>query len=226
MAENDVGKFCRHCSATVTDFTTLTDKQIIEVLRQTSGKLCGRLGASQLNRFLAESKKKKSTTQFPQLLTGLLLASIFNKSQATAKTINAEFIQATECRGDSKQLYKTASKEEAPRQDSLNNTIEGRVIDAQTKESLPFATVIIKDTKVGVSTDTDGKFKLFIPDSLLSRKITLLVMSVGYEKAEITVKQTDLPLTKEFFIIPTEPALIGEVVIVKKKKWWQFWKRK
>ena len=41
-------------------------------------------------------------------------------------------------------------------------TITGTVIDSQTKETLPGATVILKGTTSGTSTDIDGKFSLSV----------------------------------------------------------------
>jgi len=36
------GKYCMHCSKTVTDFTHLGDQEIIKLLKQSSQNLCGR----------------------------------------------------------------------------------------------------------------------------------------------------------------------------------------
>ncbi|HXU26406.1 MAG TPA: carboxypeptidase-like regulatory domain-containing protein, partial [Bacteroidia bacterium] len=39
-------------------------------------------------------------------------------------------------------------------------TLKGRIIDANTNQTLPFVGVLIKNTQVGTLTDIDGKFQL------------------------------------------------------------------
>ncbi len=67
-------------------------------------------------------------------------------------------------------------------------------------------------------TNHDGKFKLIIPDSLTTKKITLVVMCVGFKTIEITVKRKDLPIVKDFAIVP-DLVSMGETIITR-KKWW------
>ena len=62
-------------------------------------------------------------------------------------------------------------------------SISGSVSDQSTNESLPGASVLIKGTTIGVTTDIDGKFTLKIP----AEANTLVVSYVGYEKVEIFI---------------------------------------
>lgn len=94
------------------------------------------------------------------------------------------------------------------------------VIDSETNEPLPFASVLIKDSKTWTKTDLDGKFKLEIPDSLLSDNIYLVITYIGYKQAEIKFNKNNLPITIDLVIDPSEQVLLGEVIYVKKKKWW------
>lgn len=60
-------------------------------------------------------------------------------------------------------------------------TITGRIVDAKGGSSIPFASVRIKGTKVGVTSDAQGQFVLRnIPDNAI-----LIIASVGYESYEI-----------------------------------------
>jgi hypothetical protein len=102
----------------------------------------------------------------------------------------------------------------------LKNVVQGLVIDISTKEPISFSTIYIKDTKIGTMTDLDGKFRFVIPDSLITEKIYLVVASIGYKKTEIVINKNELPINKNLAISPSE-MLLGDVIIVKKKKWWQ-----
>ncbi len=69
-------------------------------------------------------------------------------------------------------------------------TITGKVFAAETKEPVPFATVLLKGTAVGASTDFDGNFQITtdkISDSLIASYI-------GYRKTVIALKR-GLPQT-------------------------------
>ncbi len=63
--------------------------------------------------------------------------------------------------------------------------ITGTVLDAETKEAIPGATVLIKGTQNGTITDFDGNFRLELnPDDVELLNISF----VGYESQEISIK--------------------------------------
>jgi TonB-linked SusC/RagA family outer membrane protein len=59
--------------------------------------------------------------------------------------------------------------------------VSGRVIDQKTGEGLPGATVLLKGTTTGISTNADGNFTLTVPDN----GGTLVISSVGMVTQEI-----------------------------------------
>ncbi|MAE83992.1 MAG: SusC/RagA family TonB-linked outer membrane protein [Flammeovirgaceae bacterium] len=62
--------------------------------------------------------------------------------------------------------------------------ITGRIIDAETKESIPGATILVKGTQNGAISDLDGNFRLQIgPDD----EQVLVVAFVGYKSQEVSV---------------------------------------
>lgn len=65
--------------------------------------------------------------------------------------------------------------------------VSGKVVDRNTGEPLPGATVKIKNTTIGVATDIDGKFKL----TLVGEDATLEVSFVGYAPQEVTLGKND-----------------------------------
>ncbi len=108
---------------------------------------------------------------------------------------------------------------------SQQNSINGKVIDSETKEPLAFVNIVINNGKYGGTTDIDGKFKI---TSFQDIK-TLDLSYVGYESKSIDViktkKQIIIKLKRievslpEFVVFPTEnPAhRIIENVIANKK---------
>lgn len=62
-------------------------------------------------------------------------------------------------------------------------TITGKVIDAATKETVPYAAIQIKGSTVGWTTDENGKFSIDV-----TKGSVLTVSSLGYISKEVTVK--------------------------------------
>jgi ferric enterobactin receptor len=94
-----------------------------------------------------------------------------------------------------------------------NFTLAGRVADAATGESLPFANVSIEGTKTGTQTNVDGRFTLL---QVPSDTVTLLVSYVGYK----TLRYYLNPKVKfEQFVIEVESAgnALEEVTITGEK---------
>lgn len=82
--------------------------------------------------------------------------------------------------------YASVSATAAPRQAvaPANVTVKGQIVD-EDGEPVMGATVMVKGTSNGTSTDLDGAFSLSVPSG---RKITLSVSYIGMKPAEYTVK--------------------------------------
>ena len=63
-------------------------------------------------------------------------------------------------------------------------TISGRVVDKQTGEGIPFATIFMPETEKGCMTDVKGQFSLVVPKQ---GRVKLKVSSLGYAACELTV---------------------------------------
>lgn len=227
MTKTDIGKYCSNCSKTVIDFTSLTDNEIIQIIDKKSDKLCGRLNKLQLNRLIENKQLSKHSTLY-KTLTGLFLLGTAINSFAKNNLLSKQSSQMEIVSIADKKTNNTSQEKQKkePILDSLKNVIQGKVIDIQSKEPLPGAIVVIKNSKTGTTTDMDGKFKLIIPDRLLTDKIQLVISYIGYENTEFSIDKRTLHETKDFLIIQAQQSLLGEVVVIKKKRWWQFWKSK
>lgn len=66
---------------------------------------------------------------------------------------------------------------------AVERELTGRVTDASTGEGLPGVSLVVKNTKRGVTSTADGTYRLLIPDG----SVVLSVSSIGYLPQEITV---------------------------------------
>jgi len=91
-----------------------------------------------------------------------------------------------------------------------NFVVTGRVIDADSRVSIPFVNIIVNNGKYGGTTDIDGKFTILSPEKIESLRLTY----VGYESLNYTIgnktknlvlklKEKDYELP-EYVVYPTE----------------------
>ena len=64
-----------------------------------------------------------------------------------------------------------------------NITVKGVVTDAATGETVPFASIQVKGTMTGTSTDADGNYSIDVP-----RNAVLIFSSIGYVNQEVAVE--------------------------------------
>ena len=84
------------------------------------------------------------------------------------------------------------------------NTVSGTVVDSEVGVGLPGASIVVKGTSVGVSSDFNGDF------SISAESGDVLVISyVGYESAEISVDDSN---TITIELSPEDNILSGVTV--------------
>ncbi len=76
----------------------------------------------------------------------------------------------------------------APRLFAQTRSITGIVTDADTKETLPGASVVIKGTSNGTSTDMSGKYTVTVNPN----EDTLLFSFIGYESQEVNIGKSEV----------------------------------
>lgn len=87
-------------------------------------------------------------------------------------------------------------------------TVEGSIVDAETKEALPFVNITFNNNpQLGTTSDIDGRFKLEHHSNLISVQLSY----VGYQNKNISIEISDTPLLLE--IKKTDVAL-EEIVVI------------
>ena len=189
MTPTELGKFCSSCEKEVFDFTTFSDEQLVKHLG-IKDHVCGRFTDRQLNRDLQLQRKQRHnylSYTFSGLFSLFLLNSSTTKAQEKPKTIQ------TDKKFTSIPLQNTRAN------DSI--TVSGTVLD-ETRCPLPGATVVIKGTTTGTSTNFDGKFNLECKKS-----DTLTISYVGYHSYEISAD------TKEMVVELKLDKTLSDVVV-------------
>ncbi|MBW0176284.1 carboxypeptidase-like regulatory domain-containing protein [Sediminibacterium sp.] len=224
MSDKQDGKFCMQCAKLVIDFTELSDQEIIQLLSQNTRNVCARVTPEQLNRDLRTHTPKAKRTRLA-IFTGIFtMLTVENASAALHKSsVNTTLYHVEE--PSSRLHVKSDVNAGPPTIDSTQNIIQGKVTGANTKLPIAYATVMIKNTNVGVLTDTMGLFTIIVPEKLKAKQIELVVSSVGYVQVETKIDPKRMYEKGELIFLQPNEELLGEVIIIpKRKKWWQFWK--
>jgi TonB-linked SusC/RagA family outer membrane protein len=83
-------------------------------------------------------------------------------------------------------------------------SFEGTIIDSQTNQPLPGATVVINESNIGTTTDFDGNFSL-----LVEKDDTILISYIGYISKKVAVSSG----TNQIYLDPDSDEL-DEVVLI------------
>ena len=94
--------------------------------------------------------------------------------------------------------------------------LTGRVTDAETKDSLPGANVILEGTTIGAATNIDGQFIILnVPPG----KYTLIAKMIGYTSMRVENVNVSIDLTTETnFALSSTVLKLGESVTVKAER--------
>ena len=88
-------------------------------------------------------------------------------------------------------------------------TVRGRVIDAQTRSPLIFATVIVKDSNVGIVTNIDGEFTLKVSPSATELEVSYL----GYRNRTVAISSLTTNNGMNIIALESAPVPIKEIIV-------------
>jgi hypothetical protein len=160
MTEVDKGRFCNACRKEVTDFTVLTDQEILLFFKKAgTAPVCGHARADQLNRpFYLPATRTRS---LPRTLTAHLAASFL--------FLQAFFGPATVW-GSPRYKQEISTPEPAVGKSAV---IKGKVIDYASHKPVTGITIIIPGTDLKAVTDKKGSFTFMLPADFTIDSITL-----------------------------------------------------
>jgi hypothetical protein len=204
VTESNSGRFCGSCSKTVVDFTSMTDRQVIDYLSAAHQKTCGRFSEAQYSainhRLYADNLPSASWWKRVVLAVTMLTSAQYLKAQTAPAKPNTEQAPISIMMGK----VAIASK------DSTYHTVIGGIIDAADKSVLPGVTIKVEGTTIGTMTNAEGKFMLRVPVSATR----LVVSFVGYNSQSILIDPKSEQIQP--IALKMQAALMGEVIVVKR----------
>lgn len=153
MLPEQQGKFCLSCQKKVTDFTNMTDAEMLTYFTQSKGNTCGRFTDDQLERRIAEPKKHSIGKW--KYFWQILIPVMFGVYRSEAQTTKGE-VATTICIDKSK-LVQPVLMGDVVVYRPVNYSLQ--IID-ETGQAIPFATVHFKSKNLMLSADAMGRFKV------------------------------------------------------------------
>jgi len=96
--------------------------------------------------------------------------------------------------------------------------LQGRIIDALTKEPLPFVNIGVLKKELGTVSNEDGFFFLEVPD--VFAKETLHFSMIGFDERDFQVADLEaILLSNNTLVLAEQTTFLEEVVLTAEKKW-------
>jgi hypothetical protein len=211
------GRHCESCCKTVTDFTKMTNSEIINYLSSNTNT-CGRFEKHQLSNI--NTQLHIDNMPLKGRLKGWAMAVGLLWSMASYKAVAQTGAPIAQITADS-QRVKCAEPMLGKVAMLQYREICGRVTDSQDNSLLPGVRVF-SNSNVSTITDTNGNFKLHVP--LTDTQFT--TRFIGYSAQVIKIDQAKM---KYAINIKQMESFMGEVVITKppffKRLFYRFIKR-
>ena len=210
MTPKEQGRFCGSCRKIVVDFTTMSDKELLDHISNAAGQhTCGRFYNDQLNRNISAPKNRRRFS-WAYVWNLLLVTFLATESYAQGEPV---IRKKTEVQlPDVTPRVGTFAVREP---DTIaSKEISGIVMDDKSRAPLAGATVMVKGTSKGMVTDEKGRFKLMIDDKGTA---TLEITYVGYEPQTVVLKNKKKANKIKVRMVESDVVIAGAIVITKEE---------
>ncbi len=201
MTPTEQGRFCNACAKQVVDFTTMSDGKVLNYFKTKKDEnVCGRTLPNQLNRILEAPKPivpNKLWYWKYAAAAGLLLMGREGVAQSKIISICVPI----------ENPFKRNLQEKVGEISTLkiSKIITGKVTDVNG-ETVPFASIKIKNRQIGVSADVDGAYSIEVNIN----NDVLQISSAGYKMKELNILNSlNGNITLEKTNIITECIVVG-----------------
>lgn len=196
--------YCKDCRKVVTDFTWMSDQELIRTLsKKNSSELCGKFTSQQLEK-IYEAPLKKQIGIRPGLkliLTGLLTLRLSSEAQNM---------------GQIKSALNTEHKKPVSKKTEALKILTGKIFDRETKQGIPVYINLYTDksspeiTKI-VASDSLGRYEIELPEEGLHKFFKLIYRSQNYEERTVIVDRDNIPAYLPVSLLPAIAVYVDVV---------------
>ncbi len=195
------GGFCSKCNSNVTDFTSMTDHQVIRHL-EAHPTGCGRFRSEQLKAIQAADTKVSKLISAPIL--ALTLVAIPPTAEAAPGI-------------ERQQVVSSVKFPEIQPDTLITITVTGRVVD-ELGVAIPGTTIALKRMGLTTYADVDGKFTLHVRNAKSTDQLT--VSFIGFLTESIALAPEVTVIMKEDVEALSEKVIMGGYC-ASRRGWWR-----
>lgn len=183
MIPVDGGRICQACEKRVVDFSELKWPEIEKIQRESDLSTCGKYSQKQLEYWGQTPPTIK--TSINKTLFASLAAVLVGVSWPVKVDAQSEKVEQRE------NSNSTIAHQQGELKADESFLFTGRVVDENTNEAIPFATVKLLHTNITASTNFDGFFTFKIAKSKQRKvaKDSLSIHSIGYQSTYLDLKE-------------------------------------
>lgn len=206
------GRFCSSCNKVVVDFTNATEEKLNQLLTEKQGTICGRFQTHQVNKNFPNHNFKRAVFRKFKLAV-VSAGAFFGFNMMTNEKAISQTIDFSNQYGRKSGIEISKLKFS----DTTKIIIQGKLKDKTTLESIPFATILVKngDQELGTAiSDDDGNFKLeFERGNFPHVKADLIVSYLGYDPLKIENIPISNSATYLSLLMSGNTSWMGECII-------------
>lgn len=186
MSATEQGRFCMACKKEVIDFSTMSDKEILQHIATATSSVCGRASNAQLNRPLNTAPEPRKTAWRYWMGIAASLVMMVSRTNAQKGEIKIRpIVTVPKLPGKNFQSI-VMGKMMAPVRNEM--IVRGRITDGNGI-GIAYASVEVKSMGLGIATDSTGNFVLHLNNDQSGQE--LVISSVGYQSKTIEVDKLD-----------------------------------
>ncbi|GAO43104.1 hypothetical protein FPE01S_02_02080 [Flavihumibacter petaseus NBRC 106054] len=194
----DDGRFCVQCNKIVTDFTSLSDEELLNHFKKVKGQVCGRLRDDQLNTPLipnvsGSSFGRRISGYFWGILLAAGLPQLVSGKPALRASEAQPFVRPAASPGDTTRI------------------IGGQIMDDKG-QGVPYSLVRITGTTLSAMADSSGRFALKIPMDKIPFCQTLEISAVGFSPCSHSLPETNAYLEIRLDAVCSNQATVSAPV--------------
>lgn len=216
MIKLEQGRHCQMCQKTVTDFTMMSDGEILNYLANTDLEICGRFTSDQLDRSLMPSPRKYSLAYLWNFLLASLLTTTYANAQSSRPGAK-RMVRTTQRDGITKKETIIQPRETDLRMgDTIVSPartkpiiVKGTVLNSRNNAPVPYASLRCLNTGEGLSADSVGNFEFHLYAT--EADLLLDVSAIGFASTKYPVSHSNNPV--QLYLDPEATAM--EQVTVK-----------
>lgn len=172
MQANGDGKYCKHCSKTVIDFTNWNDTDLYHYLNNHKNeRICGHVSSTQINR--AISLPQQPSTKLYRIAIALGFTVLMINTPQSNVFAKAPFAVENN-------ITNIGQEDKNETGDSI--VIRGKVLDEKGEPMISAIVMVMNDSSIigGEATDYDGKFEIVLKEIPAKKNLFLRTRYTSY----------------------------------------------